>query len=122
MRRPQRKNFALIGAAGYVAPKHCHAIHGVNGDLLVALDPADSVGMLDQYFQIRISLREALIATYKLVRNGVAIGALTVCSLTTCMISYSVYFESVSTSYAKSLSFLILESGCYRKPAGRNGT
>jgi UDP-N-acetyl-2-amino-2-deoxyglucuronate dehydrogenase len=44
------KSFALIGAAGYVAPRHMRAIKDVGGDLKVALDPHDSVGVLDSYF------------------------------------------------------------------------
>jgi len=43
-------NFALIGAAGYVAPRHLRAIKEVEGNLRAALDPADSVGVLDSYF------------------------------------------------------------------------
>lgn len=42
--------FALIGAAGYVAPRHMKAIQVVGGDLKVAYDPNDSVGILDSYF------------------------------------------------------------------------
>ncbi|WP_031388531.1 Gfo/Idh/MocA family protein [Desulfonatronum thiodismutans] len=44
------KNFALIGAGGYVAPKHLRAIRDVGGKLVSAMDPADSVGILDSYF------------------------------------------------------------------------
>ena len=43
-------NFALIGAAGFVAPRHMKAIHDVGGRLVAALDPHDSVGVLDRYF------------------------------------------------------------------------
>lgn len=43
-------NFALIGASGYVAPKHMKAIKDVGGNLVAALDPHDSVGILDSYF------------------------------------------------------------------------
>ncbi|MDD9935272.1 MAG: Gfo/Idh/MocA family oxidoreductase [Myxococcales bacterium] len=43
-------NFALIGAAGYIAPRHLKAIHAVGGKLIAAADPKDSVGVLDQYF------------------------------------------------------------------------
>lgn len=43
-------NFALIGAAGYVAPKHLDAIRQCGGNLVAALDPHDSVGILDRYF------------------------------------------------------------------------
>ena len=40
-------NFALIGAAGYIAPRHMKAIKAVGGDLKVAFDPNDSVGVID---------------------------------------------------------------------------
>lgn len=43
-------NFALIGAAGFVAPRHMKAIRDVNGRLVAAVDPNDSVGVLDGYF------------------------------------------------------------------------
>ncbi len=44
------KNFALMGAAGYVAPRHLQAIRDTGNQLLAACDPNDSVGVLDQYF------------------------------------------------------------------------
>jgi UDP-N-acetyl-2-amino-2-deoxyglucuronate dehydrogenase len=43
-------SFALIGAAGYVAPRHMRAIKAIGGDLKVAFDPNDSVGIIDSYF------------------------------------------------------------------------
>lgn len=43
-------NFAIIGAAGFVAPRHLQAIKAVGGNLIAALDPHDSVGVLDSYF------------------------------------------------------------------------
>jgi UDP-N-acetyl-2-amino-2-deoxyglucuronate dehydrogenase len=43
-------NFALIGAAGYIAPRHLRAIKTVGGNLLAALDPSDSVGIMDSHF------------------------------------------------------------------------
>src|SRR5436853_4758932 len=43
-------SFALIGAAGYVAPRHMKAIKAIGGDLKVAFDPNDSVGVIDSYF------------------------------------------------------------------------
>jgi UDP-N-acetyl-2-amino-2-deoxyglucuronate dehydrogenase len=43
-------SFALTGAAGYVAPRHLRAIRSVGGDLRVAYDPNDSVGILDSHF------------------------------------------------------------------------
>ncbi|MDG1504371.1 MAG: Gfo/Idh/MocA family oxidoreductase [Flavicella sp.] len=45
-----RKNFALIGVAGYIAPRHLKAIQDNGGTLLAALDKFDSVGVLDSYF------------------------------------------------------------------------
>src|SRR3990172_10821562 len=42
-------NFALIGAAGYVAPRHLAAIQAVGGRLLAATDPHDAVGVLDRF-------------------------------------------------------------------------
>jgi UDP-N-acetyl-2-amino-2-deoxyglucuronate dehydrogenase len=44
--------FALIGAAGYIAPKHMKAIKEVGGDLVAVLDPHDSVGILDSFFPV----------------------------------------------------------------------
>lgn len=44
------KNFALIGAAGYIAPRHMKAIKETNNNLVAALDKNDSVGILDSYF------------------------------------------------------------------------
>lgn len=44
------KNFALTGAAGYIAPRHYKAIHETGNRLIAAVDPHDSVGILDQYF------------------------------------------------------------------------
>jgi UDP-N-acetyl-2-amino-2-deoxyglucuronate dehydrogenase len=44
------KRFALIGAAGYVAPRHMRAIRDTGNDLVAALDPNDSVGVIDDYF------------------------------------------------------------------------
>lgn len=45
-----KKKFALIGAAGYIAPRHLAAIRSVDGELVAAMDPNDSVGILDNYF------------------------------------------------------------------------
>jgi UDP-N-acetyl-2-amino-2-deoxyglucuronate dehydrogenase len=44
------KAFALIGAAGYVAPRHMRAIRDTGNALVAALDPNDSVGVIDSYF------------------------------------------------------------------------
>lgn len=44
------KNFALIGAAGFIAPRHFKAIKDTNNNLVAALDKFDSVGIMDSYF------------------------------------------------------------------------
>ncbi|MGB1284645.1 MAG: Gfo/Idh/MocA family oxidoreductase [Polaribacter sp.] len=44
------KNFALIGAAGYIAPRHLKAIKDTGSNLIAALDKFDSVGVMDSYF------------------------------------------------------------------------
>lgn len=44
------KNFALIGAAGFIAPRHMQAIKATGNQLVAALDPNDSIGILDSYF------------------------------------------------------------------------
>lgn len=44
------KNFALIGAAGYIAPRHMQAIRDTGNNLLVSADVSDSVGIIDSYF------------------------------------------------------------------------
>ncbi len=43
-------NFALIGAAGFVAPRHMRAIKETGHRILAAYDPFDSVGIIDSYF------------------------------------------------------------------------
>jgi UDP-N-acetyl-2-amino-2-deoxyglucuronate dehydrogenase len=42
--------FALIGASGYIAPRHMKAIYDTNNILVAALDKNDSVGVIDRYF------------------------------------------------------------------------
>ena len=44
------KNFVLIGAAGYIAPRHMKAIKDTGNNLIAAFDPFDSVGIIDSYF------------------------------------------------------------------------
>jgi UDP-N-acetyl-2-amino-2-deoxyglucuronate dehydrogenase len=44
------KNFALIGAAGYIAPRHLQAVHDTGNRVVAAVDPHDSVGILDRFF------------------------------------------------------------------------
>lgn len=42
-------NFALIGAGGYIAPRHLRAIRDTGNRLIAVADPKDSVGVLDQF-------------------------------------------------------------------------
>jgi UDP-N-acetyl-2-amino-2-deoxyglucuronate dehydrogenase len=44
------KQFSLIGAAGYIAPRHMKAIKETGNNLIAAFDPNDSVGIIDSYF------------------------------------------------------------------------
>ena len=44
------KDFALIGVAGFIAPQHLKAIRDTGNNLVAAIDPHDSVGVLDSYF------------------------------------------------------------------------
>ena len=44
------KTYALVGASGYIAPRHMKAIKDTGGELVVAFDPNDSVGILDSHF------------------------------------------------------------------------
>ncbi|MEE8468772.1 MAG: Gfo/Idh/MocA family oxidoreductase, partial [Planctomycetota bacterium] len=51
-------NFALIGAGGYVAPRHLRAIHDTGNDLIAAIDPHDAVGVLDRFFPEALFFKE----------------------------------------------------------------
>jgi UDP-N-acetyl-2-amino-2-deoxyglucuronate dehydrogenase len=54
MENKMSKNFAVIGTGGYIAPRHLRAIRDTGNRLVAAVDPKDSVGVLDQYsFDIR---------------------------------------------------------------------
>ena len=44
------QNFAILGVGGYIAPRHLKAIRDTGNQLIAALDPFDSVGILDRYF------------------------------------------------------------------------
>lgn len=77
------KRFALIGAGGYVAPRHMKAIKETGHTMIAAMDKNDSVGIMDSYFP------EADFFTeferfdrhlYKLKRRGEGMDYLSVCS------------------------------------------
>ncbi len=46
----EKKNFALIGASGYIAPRHMKAIKETGNELIAALDPYDGIGIMDSHF------------------------------------------------------------------------
>lgn len=46
-----KHRYAIIGAAGYVAPRHVRAIKETGGELVAVTDPHDTVGYLDSYFR-----------------------------------------------------------------------
>jgi len=77
------KRFALVGAAGYIAPRHMQAIKETGNNLVAAVDKNDSVGIIDSYFP------EADFFTEferfdrhvdKLKRNGHPIDYVSICS------------------------------------------
>lgn len=77
------KAFALIGAAGYVAPRHMKAIKDTSHNLVAAYDPNDSVGVIDSYFpkaSFFIEFERFDRHLDKLHRNGNGIDYVSVCS------------------------------------------
>lgn len=75
--------FALIGAAGFVAPRHMQAIKDVGGKLVAALDPHDAVGVLDRFDrETEFFTEPARFERHleKLRREGNGIDWLSVCS------------------------------------------
>lgn len=77
------KTFALIGAAGYIAPRHMKAIKDTGNELVAALDPFDSVGIMDSYFpnaDFFVEFERFDRHLEKLKREGKKIDFLTICS------------------------------------------
>ncbi|QMU64022.1 MAG: oxidoreductase [Flavobacteriaceae bacterium] len=77
------KNFALIGAAGYVAPRHMKAIKDTNNHLVVALDKFDSVGILDSHFpkaDFFVEFERFDRHIEKLKRNHISLDYVSICS------------------------------------------
>ena len=77
------KNFALIGAGGYIAPRHMKAIKETGHNLIAALDKHDSVGILDSYFpetEFFVEFERFDRHIEKLKRLGVHTDYVTVCS------------------------------------------
>ena len=79
------KNFALIGAAGYIAPRHIQAIKDTDNNLIAAYDPHDAVGILDRYFDDVSYFRELErfdrhIEKLRLEKNNDKIDYISICS------------------------------------------
>jgi len=76
-------NFLLVGAAGYIAPRHLKAIRDTGNNLLAVVDPHDSVGILDSYFR-NVSYFQEFERfdrhVDKLIRNGTKIDYVSICS------------------------------------------
>lgn len=77
------KNFTMVGAAGYIAPRHMEAIKSTGNNLLAAFDPYDGIGVIDSYFPnanffTEFERFDRFID--KRIREGVKIDYLTVCS------------------------------------------
>ncbi len=79
------KLFGLIGAAGYIAPRHMKAIKDIGGRLIAALDPCDSVGIIDSYFPqsyFFVELEEFGNYIDSLRRKGRGLSFISICSPT----------------------------------------
>ena len=77
------KNFVLVGAGGYIAPRHMKAIKDTGNNLLAAVDRHDSVGILDSYFpeaDFFIEFERFDRHVEKLKRQGIQTDFVTVCS------------------------------------------
>lgn len=77
------RTFALIGAAGYIAPRHMKAIKETGNQLVAAYDPNDSVGIIDSYFPAADFFTEFERFdrhVEKLRRNGSPVHYMSICS------------------------------------------
>jgi|ERR1039458_3647588 UDP-N-acetyl-2-amino-2-deoxyglucuronate dehydrogenase len=75
--------YALIGAGGYIAPRHMQAMKATGGNLSVSFDPNDSVGIIDSYFPDALFFTEFERfdrAIDKMRRRGDRIGQVAICS------------------------------------------
>lgn len=79
----QGKSYALVGAGGYIAPRHLRAIKETGGTLTAALDPSDSVGVMDSYFpEARFFTEFERFDRYvdRLTREGRPLDYISICS------------------------------------------
>lgn len=78
-----KKKFVIIGAAGYIAPRHMKAIQDLGHELVAVYDPCDSIGILDSYFPKANYFKEfERFDRYleKLKRGGTTIDFVSICS------------------------------------------
>src|ERR1043166_4607401 len=77
------KNFALIGVAGFIAPRHLKAIKETKNNLVAALDKFDQVGVIDSFFPTADFFTEFERFDRhldKLKRNGTTIDYVSICT------------------------------------------
>jgi UDP-N-acetyl-2-amino-2-deoxyglucuronate dehydrogenase len=77
------KNFALLGAAGYIAPRHLKAIKETDNTLIAALDKFDSVGVMDSFFpnaDFFVEFERFDRHIEKLKRNGTHLDYVSICT------------------------------------------
>jgi UDP-N-acetyl-2-amino-2-deoxyglucuronate dehydrogenase len=79
------KNFGLTGLAGYIAPRHLKAIKDTGNQLVAAVDPHDSVGIIDSYFPqasffTEVERFDRHLEKIRRQNNGSGIDYLTICS------------------------------------------
>lgn len=79
------KKFALIGAAGYIAPRHMQAIKATGNQLVAAYDPNDSVGIIDSHFSdadffTEFERFDRHVDKLHRAKNGSAIDYVSICS------------------------------------------
>ena len=77
------KNFALLGVAGYIAPRHLKAIKETGNDLIAAYDKFDSVGIMDSYFpnaSFFVEFERFDRHIEKIKRNGISLDFVSICT------------------------------------------
>ncbi len=77
------KNFVLIGASGYIAPRHMKAIKETGNNLVAAYDPYDGIGVIDSYFpnaNFFTEFERFDRHIEKIKRNGTRIHYVSICS------------------------------------------
>lgn len=75
--------FGLTGAAGFVAPRHMRAMAAVGGEMIAAVDPNDSVGVIDSYFpdaQFFTEFERFDRFVDKIARRGAPLDYISICS------------------------------------------